>query len=152
MTLARKDPLAAGVYWLDVWRPSMFLPKYPDGEPHMQLWLGANADRVKLIKRELTSDWSTKDNPRPTRLFYTFQVLAAPGPFPFAKLGFPTIVKLAPPDQITEADRAVKSDDTVHKPPPEPLFDPLAGFGLVWDEIKPWAIVAGLLYLWSRDK
>jgi hypothetical protein len=148
MAVARTNPLAPGVYWIDVWAPSRGSPKTPNGRLVMQQWEDANAFTVIATKEEFT-DGVLKppaEGGRPFRYFYKFQVLKAPTPFPFAQLGFPTIRKLAPPEQITAADTAFKSDDTVTKPPPEPMFD----FGAVLGDAGPWLILGALFLLTQK--
>lgn len=146
MALARTNPLEPGVYWIDVWGPSLFLPKYPDGRLVMIRWLEANGDKVIEEHEDFAS--GTKDNPQPHRWFYKFQVMKAPSPFPFKELGFPTVRKIAPPEQIKPEDTAFKSDDTVRKPPPEPLFD----FSFVGDSLTPLLILGALIFLFKESK
>lgn len=146
MAVARANPLALGVYWIDVWAPSLFLPHYPSGLPTMRAWLEANADRV--IEQHEDFNEGSKENPLPQRWFFKFQVLRAPTDFPFAKLGFPEIRKLAPPAQVAPADTAFKSDDTVRKPPPEPMFD----FAGVLETVSPWLLAGLVLLLISEFK
>ncbi len=143
MTVARTNPLAPGVYWIDVWRPSPVMPNTPDGEPAMQTWLAQPT--VKTLTREVHADQTLDSgSPAPFRIFYVFQVTGSPvADFPFTALGFPTVQKLGGPEVITSADTAVTSDDTVQKPPPEPLFD----WAPLTEAVKGVAIVGGGLWL-----
>ena len=154
MATARTNPLAPGVYWIDVWAPSPARPTFKNGRPAMQRWVDANAFTViATVDREVgasgTIDKRPAANPLPFRDFWKFQVLKAPTPFPFAELGFPTIRKLAPPEKVTAADTAFGSDDTVTKPPPEPMFDFGAVFSAALGDAGPWLILGGL-YLLSQ--
>lgn len=160
MAVARTNPLAPGIYWIDVWAPSPARPAFKNGRPAMQAWVDRNAFTViATVDREVGSSGTLDPKPKdipivpgpaqqamPFRDFWKFQVLKAPSPFPFSELGFPTIRKLAPPEQITAADTAFKSDDTVTKPPPEPMFD----FGAVLGDAGPWLIFGALFLLTQK--
>lgn len=155
MALARKNPLAPGVYWIDVFKPSPAKPQWPNGDLHMQRWLKENTDVViASVEREVgpsgTIDKRPQANPQPFRDFWIFQVLSAPTDFPFRELGFPTIRKLAAPADVTPADTAFKSDDVVQKPPPEPMFDFGAVFQAALGDAGPWLILGGLILLSSQ--
>ena len=140
VTVARSNPLALGVYWLDVFSPSPTgsTPNQVDGLPTFKQWISDNAGAVTITKNE-----EFPVTGQPLRNFYVFQVSAPPSEFPFAKLGFPEIVKLGAPDQIKPADTQVTSDDTVRKPPPEPLFDT----SIFTETVKGIAIVGGTLFV-----
>ena len=146
MTVARTNPLEPGVYWIDVWGPSLFLPNYRDGLPTMKTWLAANADKV--IEEHENFNEGTASNPLPSRWFFKFQVMRAPTAFPFTALGYPEIRKLAPPEAVTPADTAFKSNDTVRKPPPEPMFD----FSAAFEHVPPWILAGLVLLLFSQFK
>jgi len=153
--LAKQNPLAPGVYWLDVFSPSIAAPQTPNGELVMRGWLQANTNAVRVTTREEHAEgtltppsspgafpWLTGPatvSGAPYRYFYVFQVLSTPLPFPFAVLGYPTISKLAPPEQVTSADTTITSDDVIQKPPPQPLFD----FGPLVDALETAGLVAG---------
>jgi hypothetical protein len=119
----------------------------------MKAWVDANAFTViATVDREVgpsgTIDKRPSANPLPFRDFWKFQVLKAPTPFPFKALGFPTIRKLAPPEQVTAADTSFGSNDTVTKPPPEPMFD----FGAVFEGLSGPILIIGALLLLSQSK
>lgn len=155
MAVARTNPLQPGVYWIDVFRPSPARPTFPNGDVHMRRWLGQNNNVVIATRTEFsdgTLDKRPEANPRPFRDFWIFQVLSAPTNFPFTALGFPTIRKLAAPEQVTPADTDFKSDDTVRKPPPEPMFDFAGVFNLAAGELTPLLIIGGLFLLFQNSK
>jgi hypothetical protein len=72
--------------------------------------------------------------------------LSPPTAFPFRELGFPEIRKLGGPSEITAADTAFRSDDTVRKPIVPP-WDPFAGLELA----APLLLVALGLYFLTKD-
>lgn len=122
MAVARANPIAPGVYWLDVFRP-FGSSTVEDQAIHFTAWVGASSGAVKVLKRETKEilpggDGANRDR---LRIWYLFEVKGKPAAFPFDKLGFPTVQKLAA-DGITPADRAATSDDTVTKPQPGGLF------------------------------
>ena len=146
MASARTNPLKPGVYWIDVFSPSLTKPKWPDGQKVMKEWEAANAFTVIASSEEFNT--GTGSTPAPRRNFWKFQVLKSPTAFPFKALGFPTIRKLAPPEQITAADTSFGSNDTVTKPPPEPMFD----FGAVFEGVSGPLLLLGLVFLLSQSK
>lgn len=134
MPVAHTNPILPGVYWLDVFRP-FGSSSAPDQDVAFAGWLGESKGAVKIIKRELGNVLPGEDaeghNRDRLHIFYLFEVVGAPAAFPFDKLGFPTIQKLASAG-ITAADRNVKADDTVRAPEPAGLFDSLPDFsGLI---------------------
>jgi hypothetical protein len=118
MALGKRDPLAPGVYWIDLF------PSGPsgDGERTFDTWAANNGPGVTVLRKERGAEANV-------RIFAVFQVTGAPPalPFPRKLVGSPTIQKLASaPGGVTEADRSIQSDDTVRKPEPAGLFDSLA--------------------------
>jgi hypothetical protein len=121
MTTVRQNPLPLGVYWLDVFAPSVGRPSVANGEIPFTAWRIENPLAVKVLSRE---NFLSVDDP--IRFFYVFQVMKPPSNFPFEKLGFPSVVKLGAPDQISPTD-TVTSNDTVKKEPPEDVLDTVKG-------------------------
>jgi hypothetical protein len=124
MAVARANPLLPGVYWLNIFRP-FGAPRanLPDQDPPFLEWVAANQPNVHVLRREL-DDTVTADNR--VGVFYVFEVGpgAAEAKFPFVKLGFPQIQKLASaPGGITDTDRAVEAKDTFQAPEPAGLGD-----------------------------
>lgn len=126
MALERSTPLRPGVFWIDIWMPSPTAgrpaagPGSVDGRPIMSRWFEQNVGKAEILKIEEKIGAASQ----PLRHWYLFQVKqTGTTPFPFRDLGFPTIQKLGAPDVIQPQDTNVTSDDTVTKPPPEPLFD-----------------------------
>ncbi len=126
MTQARTNPLAPGIYWIDVWKKAPLNETKPpsdiNGEFEIQNWMELNPDAVKLRSKQ---EFAVTG--QPLRYFVVFQVLAAPTPFPNI-LGFPTIVRLGTPEELENAAIPV-SDDTVQKPPPEDAVENLKEYG-----------------------
>jgi len=134
MAVAHTNPILPGVYWLDVFRPFGSSTVH-DQDVDFGGWLAASKGAVKVLKRELGTVIPGADEQGNNRdrlhIFYLFEVVGAPSAFPFDKLGFPTIQKLASAG-ITPADRNVKADDTAQAPQPAGLLDSLPDFsGLI---------------------
>lgn len=141
MSTVRQNPIPLGVYWLDVFAPSIGSPNTANGEVYMRAWLLENPSAVQVKNREektagtltpppgifgdLFGTGPFTVAPAPFRFFYVFQVVKSPTNFPFEKLGFPSVVKLGAPEVISPADTRVTSDDTVQKPPPETMLGTL---------------------------
>lgn len=105
MAVARSNPIPPGVFWVDVF------PNKQDQENVFKGWVSASPDVTVL-----STERGAEANPR---IFTVFEVRGKNvAQFPFAFLGFPTVVKLAKDGPITEKDRQTKSDDTVQKPEP----------------------------------
>jgi len=124
MAVARGNPIAPGVYWLDVFRP-FGSSTVDDQAIHFTAWLAASSGAVKVLKREtreILPGGASGANRDRVRIWYLFEVTGKPAAFPFDKLGFPTVQKLAK-DGIKPSDRERTSDDTVTKPQPAGLFD-----------------------------
>jgi len=110
--MARKDPLAPGVYWFD-FRPD----NHPRGgamsqEQAFDQWLAVSPS-VKVLTRERAAS---------AEVLYLV-VFEVTGPlvasFPRSMLGSPTIQKLASaPGGVTDSDRAIKTDDVTRTPDP----------------------------------
>lgn len=133
VAVARSNPIPPGVFWVDVF------PNKQDQENVFKGWVSASPD-VTVLKTERGAEANS-------RIFTVFEVRGpSVAAFPFAFLGFPTVVKLAKDGPITEADRQTQSDDTVKKPEP-------TGFGelsSLFSSVNPTLllILAGL-YLFS---
>jgi hypothetical protein len=116
MALAKRDPLAPGVYWIDLFPNSAT----GDGERAFDSWVSNNGPGVTVLRKERGAEANV-------RIFAVFKVSGAPPalPFPRKLVGSPTIQKLASAG-VTAADLEIKSDDTVRKPEPAGLLDSLA--------------------------
>lgn len=77
-----RNPLPLGRYEVDLWTPTHQAPGVRDGVPIFNRWREANSARVRVLHAE---SWATE--PRKTRVL--FEVMAAPGAWPFAQLGIP---------------------------------------------------------------
>jgi hypothetical protein len=149
MAVARANPIAPGVYWLDVFRP-FGSSTVEDQAIHFTAWLGASGGAVKVLKREtreIIPGGGEGGNRDRLRIWYLFEVLGKPAPFPFDKLGFPTVQKLAK-DGIKPSDRDRTSDDTVQKPEPGGLF---AGFPSI-DPTIAFLIIAAIVLGGSKNR
>jgi hypothetical protein len=82
MVQARSNPLAPGLYRIDLFSPTPQSPEVRDGVPIFGKWRKANAAHVRVLE---CASWST--DPRQTRV--QFEVVAPPGAFPFGQLGLP---------------------------------------------------------------
>lgn len=152
MTVARTNPLAAGVYWISIFEPFGSSTVHNQDED-FTAWLEASGDAVHVDRRE-TQDVLPGEGPEGedrdrVPVFYVFEVLsgATPAPFPFTALGFPTIQKLATaPGGVTDADRDVPASATAQKPAPGGLGDWLRG-GL--ENMSPMTllVLAGVAYV-----
>lgn len=137
MAVARSNPLAPGLYWLDVWHPTQSASKVRNGEPAWLAWVRANTGKVVVLKSE------PRDEPLlggGAGTFNVFRVTAPPSAFPFAALGFPE----------TTTNPNLGAGDTVQKPPPEPTFD----FSFLTDALQGVSgpvVIIGLIYLLTKD-
>lgn len=143
MALGKRDPLAPGVYWIDLF------PNSPtgDGERAFDTWAGNNGPGVKVLRKERGAEANV-------RIFAVFQVTGAPPalPFPRKLVGSPTIQKLASaPGGVTAADLSIKSDDTVRKPEPAGLLDELSAAISNADPRLVLVAFAALIF-WSQKK
>jgi hypothetical protein len=80
--VASTNPLAPGVYRIELFSPTANHPDVRDGLPVFAKWRKANAARVRVLEA------STKAT-EPQLSSVTFEVLAPPGAFPFGQLGYP---------------------------------------------------------------
>jgi len=87
MAVARTNPLPNGLYWLDLFSPTSSAPNIKDGSQVFEGWVRANRGAV-LVKR--TEQFPEPPLGGPIRTWILFEVVAAPGAFPFG-LGYPTI-------------------------------------------------------------
>jgi hypothetical protein len=122
MAMATKDPLAPGVYWIDLFPQGVGPGGVPqDGEAVFDGWAATPDGAVTVVSKERGAESNV-------RLFTVFEVNSAPAPapmpFPRAQLGSPTIQKLASaPGGITPADTQITSDSTAQSAPPGGLGD-----------------------------
>lgn len=153
---ASRNPLAPGVYWIDVTRPLFSVPFNAgrvDQDEIFQKWVTTSAGAVRV----LSSEGSDTVQPGAVfSVFHTFEVVDVPSPFPFAALGFPTVVKLASsPGGVTKTDRTASKADVFQKPKPLGLGEFLEDLE---HELAPTferfgtLIVLGIgLYLWANS-
>jgi len=139
MAMATHDPLAPGVYWIDLF-PNGRGPGgvTQDGEAIFDAWAALPPGAVSIISKQRGAEANV-------RLFTVFEVHAAPAPaplpFPRPQLGSPTIQKLASaPGGITPADVNVQDADTAKSAPPGGLGD---WFGELGEKIKDVAASVG---------
>lgn len=147
MSVVRTNPLPLGAYWIDVFFPAHGASRVVDGRPLFQAFLRNSpdvqllrTDRDFTVSRLLPGGESMRD-------WHSFEVLGRRvADFPFQKLGFPTVIKLASaPGGVTDRDRRTTTDDTVQRPPP-------ASFGAIMSEklstfdLRP--LVVGGLVVW----
>jgi hypothetical protein len=150
MTMANKDPLAPGVYWIDLFPEGKGPGGVPqDGEQIFDAWAATPPGAVTTISKQRGAEANV-------RLFTVFEVHAAPAPspmpFPRPQLGSPTIQKLASaPGGITPADVNVQDKDTAKAPEPGGLGD---WFGELGEKVKEAAkavapeLIIGGIALW----
>lgn len=148
--LARSNPLAPGVYWIDVVRPFGSAPVH-DNEPTFQDWAAAGG--VRLLNEVHAETISPGGR---VLVWHSFEVFGTPAPFPFRELGFPTVVKLASaPGGVTAADRATTLHDVVQTPEPAGLGDFFsdleAQLAPTLERFLPVIAIGIGLYLWSRS-
>jgi hypothetical protein len=152
MAMAQKDPLAPGVYWIDLFPEG----KGPggvvqDGEAIFNTWASQPPGAVTTISSQRGPEANV-------RLFTVFEVQSAPAPapmpFPRAQLGSPTIQKLASaPGGITPADVDVQDEQTGKSAPPGTLGDWLQEQADKISSIAPELIIGGLaLYFFTQQK
>jgi hypothetical protein len=145
MALAKADPLAPGVYWIDLF------PNGPrgDGEKIFDKWAADSAHAVKVLRKERGAEANV-------RLFTVFAVAqGAPPPFAFPRnlLGSPTVQKLASaPGGVTQADLDVKSDQTVRKPEPAGLSDEVSSFFENLDPRFVLVAIAAVIFLTQKNR
>ena len=147
MTMANKDPLAPGVYWIDLFPQGRGPGGVPqDGEAIFDTWASQPPDAVSTISKQRGAEANV-------RLFTVFQVHDAPAPaplpFPRAQLGSPTIQKLSSaPGGITPADVNVQDADTAKSAPPGGLGDwldeQLGKVKAVAEAVGPELVIGGI--------
>jgi hypothetical protein len=86
MAQARKNPLAPGLYSIDLFQPTSSRPTQKDQCPIFRNWRVAQGDRVKVRR---VQEFPEPLLGGPLRTFVVFEVLSPPGAFPFGQLGFP---------------------------------------------------------------
>jgi hypothetical protein len=122
MAMATTDPLAPGVYWIDLFPEGTGQGGVPqDGEAIFDAWAAAPDGAVTVVSKERGAEANV-------RLFTVFEVNAAPAPapmpFPRTQIGSPTIQKLASaPGGITPGDTQITSASTAQSAPPGGLGD-----------------------------
>jgi hypothetical protein len=133
VAVVHSNPIPPGVFWVDVF------PNKQDQENVFKGWVNASPD-VTVLRTERGAEANQ-------RIFTVFEVRGKNvSAFPFAFLGFPTVIKLASQGPVTEADRQTKSDDTVQKPEPTGFGELSSLFG----SIDPTLLLVALgLYLYS---
>lgn len=148
---ARSNPLAPGVYWIDVTAP-FASSTAEDKEAIFRGWLQASGSEVRELNTE------PGETILPGGIFvvwHSFEVLGTPAPFPFTRLGFPTVVKLASsPGGVTRADRATSKSDVVQVPAPGGLGDFMgdlqSALAPALDRYLPLIVFGVALYLWAE--
>jgi hypothetical protein len=93
------NPLPAGVYEIDLYSPTELAGQVVDGVPVFGRWRRANAHAVRVVE-------ASAQNTHPRRSRVKFEVLSAPGAFPFGQLGSPAFASEVVGDLPSFADIA----------------------------------------------